>query len=295
MTKLGQIGIWSGQLRRSDRAGAIAASVELERLGFGALWMPGGGNDVFERVGDLLGATSSIIVATGIISIWMHEAAIVARACYQLEQAFPGRFLLGIGVSHAEVVDQAAPGRYKRPVQSMSTYLDLLEAAPIPVSSHDRVLAALGPRMLALAKSRADGAHPYFVPTSHTRRARKILGPGPLLAPEQAVVLEDNSQRALAIARAHVSRGLRRPNYANNLVREGFTTSDFEGGGSDRLVDRIVALGPLGAATRVEEHLQAGADHVCIQVLIDHEDQLPIMEWARLASALALNSSRLAD
>jgi probable F420-dependent oxidoreductase len=195
--------------------------------------------------------------------------------------------MLGLGVSHAALVDREEEGRYRKPLTTMRAYLDSLDVAAPPVPQADRMLAALGPKMLELARDRARGAHPYLVPVSHTARARHILRGDPLLAPEQAVVLERDPDRARTIARGHLERYLALPNYANNLRREGFGDDDFSDGGSNRLVDAIVAWGDESAIrARVDEHRAAGADHVCIQVLGAQGGGLPLAEWRALAPAL---------
>jgi probable F420-dependent oxidoreductase len=280
----GRLGIWSGQFW-GDRAAALEAAAELEQMGYGTLWFPNR-RETFELARELLDATQHVVVAPGIASIWMHPAAQVARDTHELEQAHPRRFLLGLGVSHQHVVDHQAPGRYDRPVAHMIAYLDELDGAPSPVPPEQRVLAALGPRMLAIARDRSAGAHPYLTTPDHTRRAREILGEGPILAPEQAVVLETDPTTARRIAREHLARYLQTPNYVNNWLRLGFTADDVEHGGSDRLVDALVAWGTVDAVReRIEEHFHARASHVCIQVLTAEPGVLPMRQWRELAPA----------
>jgi len=206
-----------------------------------------------------------------------------------LAEAWPGRFLLGIGVSHAPIVGMRGHG-YDRPLTFMRQYLDAMDAAIYnapPPAAAPRVIGALAPKMLALAAERTEGAHPYFVPPEHTRRARAALGPGKLLAPEQAVVLERDATVARGVARRHMQMYLQLPNYVNNLRRLGFGDDDLQRGGSDRLVDAIVAWGDVGAVVdRVRAHHEAGADHVCIQVLPREATALPVPEWQTLAAAL---------
>lgn len=282
---LGKLGIWSG-LFWSNRGSARNAAAELEQLGYGALWFPNGPG-IFDLAGELLGATQRVVVATGIASIWMYPALGVATAHQALQTAHPGRFLLGLGVSHAHLVDRIEPGRYARPYAEMREYLDALDAAPQPVPEGERVLAALGPRMLDLARNRTAGAHPYLVTPEHTQRARELLGQGPLLAPEQAVVLESDPGRARSIARQHLSRYLQAPNYVNNWIRLGFTQDDVAGGGSDRLVDSLVAWGDLDTIReRLAQHYRAGADHICIQALTADPSALPREEWRTLAALI---------
>jgi probable F420-dependent oxidoreductase len=285
---LGPIGIWSAALRYGDRAEAGAAAHELEQLGFGALWVPGGaGGDIFDGAAALLDATTTIPVATGILNLWMHTAAETAGGHARLTRAHPDRFLLGIGVSHAPLVDAQEAGRYRAPLAAVRQYLDDLDAAVPPVPVRERALAALGPRMLELARDRSLGAHPYLVTPEHTHQARAVLGDGPLLAPEQAVVLDTDPSAARAVARAHLAIYLGLPNYVNNFLRLGFDERDVQDGGSDRLVDGLVAWGDEAAiARRVADHHAAGADHVCVQLLSTDLRALDRPGWRTLAAAL---------
>jgi probable F420-dependent oxidoreductase len=287
--KLGRVGVWSRELRRYADLGEVAdAAAELEELGYSAIFIPGGaGGDILERSGDLLGATRSVLVAPGILNVWMHEPAEVAASRARLEDEHPGRFQLGLGISHAPAVNADEPGRYRKPLSKMRSYLDELDAASPPVPLERRFLAALGPKMLELSRDRSAGAHPYFVPVEHTAHAREILGPDALLAPEQAVLLETDAARARERARGHVGRYLQLPNYTNNLLRHGLAEDDLGDGGSDRLVDAIVAWGDEAAiAERVRAHHDAGADHVCIQVIGVEGGAPPREAWRRLAPAL---------
>jgi probable F420-dependent oxidoreductase len=286
--ELGRLGVWSGALRYGDRDAAREATVELEELGYGAVWLPGGaGGDIFDAVEALLTASSRIVIATGIVNVWMHEAPETAARYTAIAAAHPGRFLLGLGVSHGLLVDANEPGRYRRPLAAMQRYLDELDAAAPPVPVTARVLAALGPRMLELAGDRSRGAHPYLVTPEHTRTARTLLGPAPLLAPEQAVLLSADPLVARDVARAHLEIYLRLPNYVNNWRRFGFGDDDFRDGGSDRLADSIVAWGDETAIERrLQEHWDAGADHVCAQVLTSDPATLPRAEWRRLAATV---------
>jgi probable F420-dependent oxidoreductase len=281
--QLGRIGIWSSHFW-GDREAAKEAAAQLERLGYSALWFPNRAA-LFELAKELLESTQSIVIAPGIASIWTHPADEAAKAHHTLTQAHPNRFLLGLGVSHAHLVNRNAPGRYDRPFERMREYLDALDALPTPVPVGERVLAALGPRMLELARERSAGSHPYLVSVEHTRRARETLGAGPILAPEQAVVLETNPEQARTIAREHLSIYLQAPNYTNNWLRLGFTPDDITNGGSDRLVDALVAWGDRDAIhERIARHLAAGADHVCLQVLTADNTSMPVNEWQELAS-----------
>lgn len=288
--QLGRIGIWSGQLRRGDPAETVDAAAELDQLGYTALWIPGGaGGDVLGDCLRLLDATNKAVVATGVLNVWMHDPAEVAEGHARLTSRHPGRLLLGIGVSHLPLVEHSNQV-YARPLQKMIDYLDHLDAAPHPVPRDERALAALGPRMLELSRDRTAGAHPYLVSPEHTAFARGVLGDGPLLAPEQKVVLESDPDRARAVARQHLARYLELPNYTNNLLRTGFSPGDVANGGSDRLVDGIVAWGSTESiAARVQEHHDAGADHVCLQVLLPDAAALPRAEWRELAAALIGN------
>ena len=269
--RLGPVGAWSFALDGLRAGGERAYAGDVEAIGYPALWFPEslGSKEAFSRAGVLLAATEHIVVATGIASIWARDPFAMANGSRNLAEAYPNRFLLGIGVSHAPSV--ATRGHeYGRPLERMRTYLDAMDAARYDAPGDrrpPRVLAALGDGMLRLAAARADGAHSYFVPVEHTARARAVLGEAPLLAVEQTAVLETDPVRARAVGRAFAARYLELPNYANNLRRVGFTDEDTSGGGSDRLIDAVIVRGDADAiAARVREHLVAGADHVCIQL-----------------------------
>jgi probable F420-dependent oxidoreductase len=225
------------------------------------------------HAGVLLGATERLVVATGIANIWARDAAAAINGANTLNEGYAERFMLGLGVSHAPAV-RARGHEYAKPLTAMRTYLEAIEehtyAAPAPARPSPVVLAALRPKMLELAREKTAGAHPYFVPPAHTARAREILGPQPLLAPEQVVVLEPDPGRAREIGRRHMAVYLTLPNYVDNLRTLGFDDADFADGGSDKLVDAIVAWGDEDAiARRVREHLDAGADHVAVQAYAD--------------------------
>jgi probable F420-dependent oxidoreductase len=290
--RLGRIGIWTFALDQQPAARAQEAAAEIEALGYGAIWIPEAvGREAFTNAALLLAGTRRIPVATGIANIWARDAVAMAAAQRTLTEAYPDRFLLGIGVSHAPLVEGMRGHRYTRPLSTMRAYLDAMDRAPFvaaaPTAPLVRVIGALAPKMLALAAERTAGAHPYFVPPEHTRRAREILGPGRLLAPEQAVVLEKDPAKAREIARAHMAIYLGLPNYRNNLRRLGFGDGDLDGGGSDRLVDAIVAWGDIDAVVaRVRAHHDAGADHVGVQVLDRDPRALPLPQWRALAPAL---------
>jgi probable F420-dependent oxidoreductase len=283
------VGVWGTGLwlEESRRAEAMDVAAELDELGYATLWLSAGfGQGVPEVFGELLDATARMSVASGILSIWHATAVEAAEGFDALDRAHPGRFLLGLGASHALRVD-VDEKRYERPWSRMVGYLDELDAQRPGVPPGRRVLAALGPRMLRLSAERTAGAHPYFVPVEHTALAREQLGPGPLLAPEQAVVLETDPGLARELARGHMKWYLRLPNYTNNLRRLGYSDQDLDGGGSDRLVDAIVAWGDLEqVADRVRAHLEAGADSVSVQVISERPTQFPREHYRRLATAL---------
>jgi probable F420-dependent oxidoreductase len=288
--RLSGTGIWSGLLRYGDPAQAAAAAAELEALGYSALWLPDIGGDVFGPVANVLGATTTATIATGILNIWMHTAEETAAEHARLTAEHGSRFLCGIGIGHRPYIDHViAPGTYQKPVETMSSFLDGLDAAPTPLSADDRVIAALGPKMLELARARTAGTHPYLVTPELTRNAREGIGPDGLVACEQGVVLETDPIRAREIARMHLKTYLGLPNYSNNWRRQGLTDDDIADVGSDRLVDALVAWGDEAAiARRVQEHRDAGADHVCIQVLTADPRALPVDEWRALAPALVV-------
>jgi probable F420-dependent oxidoreductase len=283
---LAGVGIWSSQLRYGDAAEIADAAAELDELGFSALWIPDVGGPVFDAVGRLLGATKRTVIATGILNLWMHSAGDVAESYAALTGEHGDRFLLGIGVSHAPLIDAGQPGRYRRPLAATASFLDGLDAAPRPVPAEARVLAALGPKMLELSATRARGAHPYLVTPDHTASARSTLGEGPLLLPEQTVILCDSADEARRIGTDWLRAYLALPNYANNLLRSGFSEDDL-GQVSDRLFDAIIAWGDEAAIMRrVAEHQAAGADHVCVQVLTADPAAFPREQWRRIAAAL---------
>lgn len=280
------VGVWSSQLRYGNPDKVAEAAAELEELGFTALWVPDVGGPVFDSVDRLLGATRQVVIATGILNLWMHTPAETAANYASLTAAHGDRFLLGIGVSHAPLIDAGEPGRYRRPLAATREYLDGLDAAEQPVPIENRVLAALGPKMLALAATRSRGAHPYLTTPEHTAAARAELGEGPLLLPEQGVVLSTDAAEARTIAADFLRGYLVLPNYANNLLRSGFTEEDIASI-SDRLIDAIIAWGDEDAILRrIDEHRAAGADHVCVQVLTGDPKEFPTQQWRRIAAAL---------
>ena len=288
---IGRVGVWTFALDLHPAAKAQEAAAEIEALGYGAIWIPEAmGREAFTNSALLLAGTKRIAVATGIANMWARDAMAMAAAQKTLAEAYNDRFLLGIGVSHAPLVGMRGHD-YAKPLSAMRRYLDAMDSAPFmaagPATPPKRVIAALAPKMLQLAAERAWGSHPYFVPPEHTAYARKILGNGPLLAPEQAAVLETDPAQASEIARTHMSTYLGLPNYVNNLKRLGFTDDDIASGGSDRLVDAIVVWGTIDAVVqRVRAHHDAGADHVCVQVLDPDPRVLPLRQWRELAPAL---------
>jgi probable F420-dependent oxidoreductase len=274
---VGRLGVWIAPRTLDEPDGLPAAAAELARLGYGALWLGGSPGHDLAVPESLLAATERLIVATGVARIWDGPPAALAARHRELNTRYGGRFLLGLGVSHGPAVAD-----YSHPYRRMVRFLDDLDAAGVPAG--ERVLAALGPRMLALAGERALGAHPYLVTPEHTARARAALGAGPLLAPEQKVVLATDPAAARRIARAALATYLRLPNYVNSLLRLGFTDDDVAGGGSDRLVDALVAWGDAETvAARLDEHHAAGADHVAVQVLTG-TGRVPVAEWAAITA-----------
>jgi probable F420-dependent oxidoreductase len=282
---LGGVGIWSSQLRYGDAEAAADAAAELEDLGFTALWIPDVGGPVLDSVDHLLASTKHAVIATGILNLWMHEPSDVATSYAALTEKHGQRFLLGIGCSHAPLIDAAEPGRYRKPLAATAAFLDALDSADPPVPAENRALAALGPRMLELSAARARGAHPYLVTADHTHQARQVLGDGPLLMPEQTVLFADGRDDARAAGTDWLRAYLALPNYANNLLRSGFTQDDLDSV-SDRLFDAIIAWGDEKAIVRrIDEHQKAGADHVCVQVLTADPREFPREQWRRLATA----------
>jgi probable F420-dependent oxidoreductase len=291
-TQLGRLGVWTYQLSYQPAARVREVVAELEDLGYGALWI---GESVYREplthTGFLLASTRRMVVATGIANVWARDPFTMTAAQLTLAEAYPDRFLLGLGVSHARLVEGVRGHEYRQPLAKMRAYLDAMDEAAAayravkPDVSPPRVLAALGPKMLDLSAERANGAHTYLVTPGHTAKARAQLGPAPWLVVEQAVVLEGDPAAARMIGRRHVARYLDLPNYTNNFRRLGFTREDTADRGSDRLVDGLVAWGSLDAiATRVNDHLAAGADQVCVQVFDDDPHGLPLRQWREIAS-----------
>jgi probable F420-dependent oxidoreductase len=265
----------------------------VESLGYSALWLPEAvGRDPFAHAAWLLANTDRLILATGIANIYARDPNSMVAAQRTLAEQSGGRFLLGLGVSHAPMVEGLRGHTYGKPVATMRAYLDRMDQAPYaavpPAEAPPRVIAALGPKMLALAAERCQGAHPYLVPPEHTAAARQIMGPDSWLCTEQKVLLETDPTKARAVARKGVAMYLGLPNYRNNLLRYGFEEKDLGDGGSDRLIDAIVAWGDEKTISdRVQAHLDAGASHVCVQPL-DPEGR-PIPD-DRILEALAPGS-----
>ena len=276
--RLGRFGVWrTASLVTPELAAGI------ERLGFGALWLGSSPAGDLIQAEELLDATTTLTLATSIVNMWRDQPEDVAGSFARVHRRHPGRFLLGIGAGHRE-----AAAQYARPYETLARYVDVLQAGGVPRDS--LVLAALGPRVLGLARDRAAGAIPYLVPPEHTRQARAVLGPGPLLAPEHKVVLSTDHDRARALGRARVRRPyLGLVNYTSNLRRLGWSEADLSGAGSDALIDALVAHGsPAEIAAQLTRHLDAGADHVCLQ-LITEEGADPLPSYRALAPALGLS------
>jgi probable F420-dependent oxidoreductase len=270
--RIERIGVW-----RVHRHGTDTVP-EIEALGFSPMWL--GGSPSLAQARPFLERSRTLTVATGILNVWRHEPADVAAQHAELTSAFPGRFLLGIGVGHPE-----ATSEYAKPLAKLREFLDGLDAAERPVPREERIAAALGPKMLELAARRSLGTHPYFTTPEHTRFARERVGPDALVATELAVVVEPDVEVAREHARAYAANYLQRRNYTTNLLRFGFTERDIAGGGSDRLIDAVVPHGSAGAvAEAVRAHLDAGADHVCLQP-VGHGGT-PLDDYRALANVL---------
>jgi probable F420-dependent oxidoreductase len=273
---LGRYGVWTFGTPKPEQAAAI------EKLGYGAVWIGGSPAGDLEYVEPLLDATETLQVATGIINVWTAPAEQVAEAYHRIEDKYPGRFLLGVGIGHPEHTEE-----YRKPYDVLVEYLDALDNKKVPTSR--RVIAALGPKVLKLSAQRSAGAHPYLTTPQHTGEARNILGPTVFLAPEHKVVLARDAEASRKIGRETVDFYLNLSNYLNNWKRLGFTDDDIAKPGSDRLIDAVVAHGtPDDIAKALHEHLEAGADHVAIQVLGGWDNLLPTLE--ELAGPLGLKS-----
>jgi probable F420-dependent oxidoreductase len=294
---LGRVGIWTGVLDAVSSRDAQQHALELEELGFTTVWIPETvGRDPFVTATLLLSATTKLKIATGIANIYARDALTMANTQRSLDEAFPGRFLLGLGVSHHHLVERVRQHDYSRPYSKMAQYLEDMDKSIFkavgPAERPATVLAALGPKMLKLSAEHADGAHPYFVPVEHTAVAREILGPDPILAPEQMVVIDTDRGRALETARKGLAVYLRLPNYINNLKQFGFTEEDATDGGSERMVDAIVVIGDVDAAlARIQAHFDAGANHVCAQLFTADGAAVPVGAWRELAAGLAAQTA----
>lgn len=289
---LGPIGLWTFALDRQPWSRAKDAAAEIEAMGWHAIWVPEATNrNAFVNATLLLGATDRMVVATGIAPIHNRDAVASANGQRTLDEAFPGRFLFGLGVSHQWLVEDIRGGRYTKPLATMRSYLKAMDAAPFsayaPTVRGRTVIAALGPKMLALSAELADGAHPYLTTPEHTATAREILGPDKILAPDQKLLLETDPAEARRISRMHLAGYLAQPNYQNSFLRQGYTRDDIDNGGSDHLIDSIVAWGTLEqVCARVQAHRDAGASHVAVQLLPRDMGDLPLAEYRLLADAL---------
>ena len=271
---VGRYGVWTAGAPKPEQA------AEIEKLGYGALWVGASPSADLEFVEPILEATESLTLATGIVNIWSAAAAPVAESFHRIENVYPGRFLLGIGVGHPENTDE-----YRKPYDALVEYLDTLDNCGVPTSR--RVVAALGPRVLKLAAQRSAGAHPYLTTPEHTAQAHELIGPSVFLAPEHKVVLTTDPQEAREVGRKVVDFYLGLSNYVSNWKRLGFIDADVAKPGSDKLIDAVVAYGtPDQIASRLDEHLQAGADHVAIQVLGGSDKLIPVL--TELAEPLGL-------
>lgn len=260
---------------------AAAQLRDIEALGYGAIWAGGSPPADLDWVESLLEATEKLQVATGIVNIWSAAAGPIAESFHRIETAHPGRFLLGIGVGHPELVAE-----YKKPYDALTEYLDKLDEYGVPEDR--RVVAALGPQVLKLAARRSAGAHPYLTTPKHTAQARALVGPDAFIAPEHKVVLTTDAERARAVGRKALGIYLNGTNYVNNWKRLGFTDADVALPGSDALIDALIAYGSADAvAARLKEHLAAGADHVPVQILTGPDELVPAL--AELAGPLGLN------
>lgn len=288
--QLGRVGLWAADFDLVPMAAAQEGIARVEEMGFGTVWVPEAVlREAFASCALLLSATKKMTIATGIANLHARTAQSMQAGWKTLSEAFPDRFLLGIGVSHAPMVQGVHKGNYDKPYSTMVEYLEAMDNgvffSPQPSTPPRRVLAALGPKMLKLAAEKTDGAHPYFTPVEHTAFARETLGKEPLLAPEIAVVLNETPDTARDIANKFMSTYTKLPNYTNNLKRFGFTEDDITNH-SDRLMDAIVARGSIDVVVaRIKEHLDAGADHVCVQVLTGKPGVLPMKQWEELAQA----------
>jgi len=293
LSDVGPVGVWAAGFGGIRNEALVDVAAELEQLGYGSVWFPESpAGEPFVKAALVLAATSTLVAGTGIANLWLRHPLTMTATARALVDAFPERFLLGVGVSHSLMVDALLPEAYAKPVAVMREYLDGMDVA-VPGTDPSRarpprVLAALGDRMLSLARDRADGAHPYLVTPEHTAHARKVLGAGKFLVPEQAVVLSTDREVVLERAHAHLSIYLRLENYRNNWVRLGYGDADFADGGSERLCDALVVGGDEATVrARIAAHLDAGADHVVVQALGESMGTVPMDQLRTLSVALA--------
>ncbi|WP_220454406.1 TIGR03620 family F420-dependent LLM class oxidoreductase [Nocardioides immobilis] len=291
---LGRIGIWTNQLNGLKAAELRDTLQEIEGLGYGALWQgeSATGREALTNAALTLSWTDRIVAATGVASIWARDAAGLASAQRMLCESFPYRFLLGLGVSHEGQITARGHDFDTKPLTAMGHYLRSMDIQPAGVLPHPpapppRVLAALGPAMLDLARDHAQGAHPFLVTPEQTKAARDVLGPGRILAPELGVLLETDAEAARTVLRGEIKSRLGYPNYRRSLLNQGFTEADLADGGSDALIDRLFAWGSISdVAQRVEEHIASGADHVALYALRPRSGQVPLEEWRELATII---------
>jgi probable F420-dependent oxidoreductase len=288
----GKVGLWTGALEAVEPARLAETAAQIEALGYGALWYgEAWGREAFTQAAILLSGTSRLVVGTGIANIYARDAAASANGGRALRAAYDNRFVLGLGVSHKPLVERMRGHEYASPIETMAAYLQAMDTVPYmssgPSDQAPRVLAALGPKMLTLAATAADGAHPYLVTPEHTASARSTMGEGPLLIVEQAVALVDDEDEFVRRAHEHLNIYTGLPNYKNSWKRQGFTDDDFGRGGSRRLKDAMVVWGDEAKVkARVQEHLDAGADQVLLQVLGADLGEVPMDDWARIAPAV---------
>jgi probable F420-dependent oxidoreductase len=276
---LGRFGVWL-----PTRSITPELALKIEALGFGAAWIGGSPDADLAWVDPVLAQTTSLQLATGIVNTWSAPAPAVAESFHRIENAYPGRFLLGIGVGHPEHTEE-----YIKPYDALVGYLDELDAAMVPTSR--RVLAALGPRVLKLSAERSAGAHPYLTTPEHTAKARDLVGNSVFLAPEHKVVLTTDANEARRVGRETADHYLGLSNYVNNWLRLGFSEDDVHKPGSDRLIDSVVAYGtPDAIAQRLNEHLEAGADHVAIQVLGGWKEETLLPALSKLVGPLGVTA-----
>jgi len=267
----GSVGVWLQRYMDYDVLRAV--SREAEELGYGTVWVSGGVDaGVFDAIDAVLEATENITIATGVVNLWAETPESVTRAWHRYEEVYPGRVYMGLGISHAPLVEGSLTAEYARPLTKTAAFLDALDAQPNPLPPGRRLLGALGPKMLKLAADRTLGTHPYLASPDNIAQAREAVG-GAFVAPELGVILDPDLESARAVARASLELYLGLPNYTRNWFRSGFTEKDLANGGSDQLLDSVFAIGDASAvAKRVAEYRAAGADHIAFQILGEHPD-----------------------